>query len=175
MTTSEGNLEFGFRPWVRSTCRKAMTWGIGAVIVLGAITWWLGAPGSAPLGRAFGVLAFYAALFWLTLLKVWWTAGKAAVILDTESLGYQPLHTFRLKTISFETVQFCAPREGTQSLRLIHEYRPGQGREFYLNLAVINGRNEFLDALGLRLSASGLVAFPGKTNTWTRPGWAAED
>lgn len=175
MTTPAARLEYGFRPWVRTTCRKAMIWGIGVLAVLAAITWWLEAPGPAPLGRAFGVLAFYAALFWLTLLKVWWTAGKAAVILDSEQLGYQPLHTFRLKTIRFETVQFCAPREGTQSLRLIHEYRPGEGREFYLNLAVVAGRNEFLDALGERLSDSGLVAFPGKTHTWTRPGWASEE
>lgn len=175
MDPSESSLKFGFRPWVRSTCRKAMIWGIGAVVALGAVTWWFKSPGSAPLGRAFGVLSFYASLFWLTLLKVWWTAGKAAVVLDSERLGYQPLHTFRIKTIPFDKVQFCAPREGTQSLRLIHEYRPGEGREFYLNLAVVNGRNEFLDALGQRLSAAGLVAFPGKMNTWIRPGWAAED
>ena len=121
------------------------------------------------------MLAFYATLFLLTLLKVWWTAGKAAVTLDSEKLGYQPLHTFRVKSIPFEKVQFCAPREGTQSLRLIHEHRPGRAREFYLNLAVVDGRNEFLDALTERLAAAGLVAFPGKIHTWTRPGWAIEE
>ena len=175
MGALESRVEFAFRPWVRNTCRKAMTWGIGVVVLLGATTWWLKSPGSAPLGRAFGVLAFYAGLFWLTLLKVWWTAGKASVVLDSSHLGYQPLHTFRLKTIPFEKVQFCAPREGTQSLRLVYEYRSGEGREFYLNLAVIDGRNEFLDELGERLSRAGLVAFPGRNNTWTRPGWASEE
>lgn len=175
MSDLEIRLEFGFRPWVRSTCRKAMIWGVGLVVLLAGVTWWLKAPGPAPEGRAFGVLAFYAALFWLTLLKVWWTAGKAAVVLDSEQLGYQPLHTFRLKGIPFEKIQFCAPREGTQSLRLIHEHRPGKAREFYLNLAVIDGRNEFLDALEQRLAAAGLVAFPGKIHTWTRPGWALEE
>lgn len=168
-------LEYGFRPWVRSTCRKAMVWGVGIVTLLGLVTWWLKAPGSAPLGRAFGVLALYSALFWLTLLKVWWTAGGPAVILDSIRLGYQPLHTFRLKTIAFDKVQHCAPRAGTQSLRLVHEARPGKAREFFLNLAVIDGRNEFLDALGERLSEAGLVAFPGQRNTWTRPGWDEAD
>ena len=151
-----------------------MIWGIGVVAILGLVAWWFKTPGSAPLGRAFGVLAFYAVLFWLTLLKVWWTAGHSAVVLDDEKLGYQPLHTFRLKTIALVKVQFCAPREGTQSLRLVHEYKTGRARDFFLNLAVIDGRNEFLDALGDRLSRAGLVAFPGKKHTWTRPGWASE-
>jgi len=175
MDDLNNRLEYGFRPWVRNSCRKAMIWGIGAVVLLGTVTWWLRVPGSAPLGRAVGVLAFYAVLFWLTLVKVWWTAGKAAVVLDDVEVGYQPLHTFRLKTIAFDRVQYCAPREGTQSLRIVHEVRPGEGREFYLNLGVIDGRNEFLDALGERLSAAGLVAFPGKKHTWTRSGWESID
>ena len=175
MGDSGDTLEYGFRPWVRNTCRKAMVWGVGLVTLLGVVTWWLKTPGSAPLGRAFGVLALYAALFWLTLLKVWWTAGGPAVILDSIRLGYQPLHTFRLKTIAFDKVQHCAPRAGTQSLRLVHETAPGKAREFFLNLAVIDGRNEFLDALGERLSDAGLVAFPGKRNTWIRPGWDEAD
>ena len=175
MINAERRLKFAFRPWVRSTCRRAMVWGIGVLVLLAAVTWWFKAPGSAPLGRAFGVLAFYASLFWLSLLKVWWTAGSPAVILDEDQLGYQPLHTFSLKTIPFDRVQFCAPREGTQSLRLIYEYKPGEGRDFFLNLGVVVGRNEFLDALGDRLSAAGLVAFPGRKHTWARPGWAIDE
>ena len=70
---------FAFRPWVRRSCRKAMLWGVGVVAVLGGVAWYFKTPGSAPLGRAFGVLLFYGVLFWLTLLKIWWTAGKPAV------------------------------------------------------------------------------------------------
>lgn len=164
-------VEFSFRPWVRSTCRKAMVWGVGVVMVLGLVTWWLRAPGSAPAGRAFGVLAFYGVLFWLTLLKIWWTAGKSAVVVERDWLGYQPLHTFSLKKIAYDKTFFCGPRQATESLRLIHERKPNRAQEFFLNLAVLDGRHEFLDLLGERLQSSGLEAVAGERNTWRRPGF----
>ena len=61
-----------------------MIWGVGVVALLGLVAWLFRTPGSAPLGRAFGVLAGYGLLFWLTLLKVWWTAGLPAVEVDGE-------------------------------------------------------------------------------------------
>lgn len=164
-------LEFPFRPWVRNTCRKAMVWGLGIVALLGVVTWWLRAPGTAPTGRAFGVLVFYGVIFWLTLLKIWWTAGKAAVVVEEGGLGYRPLHTFAVKKIPFEKTFFCGPRQATESLRMIHERRPGRAQEFFLNLAVIDGRHEFLDALGERLERVGLEPVPGEKHTWRRPGF----
>jgi hypothetical protein len=163
--------EYAFRPWVRSTCRKAMVWGIGVVSLLGLATWWLWTPGTAPAGRAFGVLVFYGVLFWLTLLKIWWTAGRPAVVVEAEWLGYQPLHTFSLRKIAFDRTYFCGPRGATESLRLIHERRPDRAHEFFLNLAVIDGRHEFLDLLGERLESAGLRAVPGEKHTWRRPGF----
>ena len=59
-----------------------MLWGVGVVAIVGGVAWFFKTPGSAPLGRAFGVLLFYGVLFWLTLLKIWWTAGKAAVVVE---------------------------------------------------------------------------------------------
>ena len=164
-------VEFPFRPWVRNTCRKAMIWGVGVVALLGLVTWWLKSPDTAPAGRAFGVLVFYGTLFWLTLLKIWWTAGKAAVVLEEDWLGYQPLHTFTLKRIPFDKIFFCGPRQETESLRIIHLRRPGRAQEFFLNLAVIDGRHQFLDLLGARLEAAGLEPEEGVRHTWRRPGF----
>lgn len=163
---------YEFRPWIRRACRKAMIWGVGVVVVLGAVAWLFRTPSSAPLGRAFGVLLAYSLLFWVSLAKIWWTAGEPAVLMDEEALHYQPLHGFRRRSIAFETVVACAPRPGTQSLRFVHEWRPGAAREFFLNLGVVGGRNEFLDRLGERLGAVGVNEVPGARHTWQRPGWS---
>ena len=149
-----------------------MVWGVGVLALLGLVTWWLREPGSAPMGRAFGALIFYGVLFWLTLFKIWWTAGKAAVVVEQDWLGYQPLHIFSLKRIPFAKTFFCGPREGTDSLRLVHERKPNRAQEFFLNLAVVDGRHEFLDVLGKRLEDAGLEPVVGERHTWQRPGWS---
>ncbi len=164
---------YPFRPWVRSTCRKALLWGLGVVALLGGITWVLRQPGSVPAARAFGVLMLYGSLFWVTLAKVWWTAGKSAVTIDKDALAYQPLHTFRPKRIRLDRVLSMAPRPGTQALRLVHLDKRDTEREFFLNLGVIEGRNEFLDALGGALEEHGLAPTPGQRNSWRRNDWLA--
>jgi hypothetical protein len=151
-----------------------MVWGVGVVAVLGAVTWLFRTPGTAPLGRAFGVLAMYGLLFMLTLLKIWWTAGGPAVVLDREQLSYQPLHTFRLRPIAFRQVLWCGPRQGTESLRFVIEWKPGRARELFLNLGVIDGRHELLDRLGERLVDAGLDPVEGEKNTWRRSDWVLE-
>lgn len=168
------SIAFEFRPWIRRACRKAMLWGVGVVVLLGLVAWMLRTPGSAPHGRAFGVLLVYALLFWISLAKIWWTAGKPAVVMDDEALHYQPLHGFRRRSIALDKVAACAPRPGTQSLRFIQEWRPGEGREFFLNLGVVEGRNEFLDCLGERLERVGLTAVQGARHSWKRPEWEGE-
>ena len=166
MTTSHG-----FHPWVRRTCRKALFWGLGVVAILGGITYVLGQPDGAPAARAFGVLMLYGALFWISLAKIWWTAGGAAVTLDAEALAYQPLHTFRPRRIALATVLGCEPRPGTQGLRLVHRGKKGEEREFFLNLAVIKGRHGFLETLGRLLCECGLQPVPGRSDAWRRPEW----
>ena len=88
-----------------------------------------------------------------------------------EWLGYRPLHTFTLKKIPYDKTYFCGPRQATQSLRLIHERKPERAQEFFLNLAVIDGRHEFLDLLGERLQRAGLEPEAGARHTWRRPGF----
>ena len=166
---------FAFRPWVRRSCRKAMLWGVGVVALLGGVAWLFKTPGSAPLGRAFGVLLFYGILFWLTLLKIWWTAGKPAVVVGRNFLSYQPLHLFRMRRIAYARMLSCAPRKTTESLRIVHEKKTDQGREFFLNLAVIDGRHAFLDLLGERLENAGLQPIAGEADSWSRPGWQEPD
>ena len=162
---------YPFRPWVRFTCRRAMIWGVGVVALLGLVAWLFRTPGSAPLGRAFGVLAGYGLLFWLTLLKVWWTAGLPAVEADERGLAYQPLHTFRPRRLSWDRVLACAPRTGTQSLRLVVTKPRGGARELFLNLAVIRGQHRLLDQLDELLAGNGLLAIPGREHAWRRPEW----
>jgi hypothetical protein len=165
------NQSYSFRPWVRNTCRKALLWGLGIVAILGGITYVLKQPGSVAAGRAFGILMLYGSLFWVTLAKVWWTAGGAAVSLGDGFLAYQPLHTFSPRRIPLDAILLCAPRPDTEALRLVHHGKAGKMREFFLNLAVIRGRNEFLDQLGTELEARGLSAVEGQRNTWSHPEW----
>ncbi len=161
--------EYAFRPWVRSTCVKAMIWGIGAVALFGVVAWWMRQPGSAPMSRAFGVLVFYSVLFLASLAKIWWTAGRPAVVLDEHGLAYQPLHLFRPKRIPWDSVLAAAPKERTRSYRLAFEKSPGRGREFFLNLAVVAESHALVANLGQYVEAAGLEA-EGE-NAWRRPGW----
>ena len=152
-----------------------MIWGVGVVALLGIVAWLLRTPGSAPLGRAFGVLAGYGLLFWLTLLKVWWTAGLSAVEVDDAGLAYQPLHTFRPRRIPWDRVLASGRRAGTHSLRLVVRKPRGGARELFLNLAVIRGQHRLLDELDEQLGAHGLLAIPGQEHAWRRPEWVESE
>jgi hypothetical protein len=149
-----------------------MAWGVGVLALLGGVSWLLRAPGGAPGARAFGVLALYGLLFWLTLAKVWWTAGTPAVRLAPERLEYQPLHTFKPRGLELATVLGCAPREGTHALRFVYRGERGEERELYLNLAVVDGRHDLLERLGQALERQGLVPVPGR-QAWRRTDWDA--
>ncbi len=169
---AEDRREFPFRPWVGSSCRRAMVWGVGVVVALGIVAWLFRQPGSAPLSRAFGVLVFYGSLFWLTLVKIWWTATRTpAVELDNEALAYQPLHTFRPRRLAWSDVLALEPRKGTSSLRFVFQKSSGRAREFFLNLAVVDRGGEFFQSLERRLEGAGLVPDPEVKRGWKRPGW----
>jgi hypothetical protein len=163
-------VSFPFRPWVRGTSKRAMIWGVGAVLAIGVVVWVLRAGEREAWGRAFGVLLAYSLLFWVSLFKIWWTAGLPAVALDDESFSYQPLHTFKPRRVPFDRVLACNPRPGTEALRFVVE-KNGTAREFFLNLAVVKGQHQFLDLLGERLEAAGLERLPGRDSAWLRPGW----
>jgi hypothetical protein len=152
----EPPLAFPFRPWVRSTCSNAMFWGMGVILALGAIAWWLRDPSEGFFGKAFTVLLGYTVLFWASLLKIWWTAGKPAIVLDADSLAYQPLQYFAPRRLRFERVIECGPRPGTESYRFVVEDDRGRERELFLNLAVITDKHRLLDTLATRLEAEGL-------------------
>ena len=147
-----------------------MVWGVGAVLALGAVVWWLREGERGAWGRAFLVLLGYGLLFWATLLKIWWTAGRSAVEIGEEALAFQPLHTFKPRRIPYKDVLACAPRPGTEALRLVVA-RGDRARELFLNLAVVRGQHRFIELLGERLEASGLQPVPGRERTWRRPGW----
>ena len=170
LTHSPMTEAFPFRPWVRSTSRRALLWGIAVVVAIGGIVWWLEGGERERWARAFGVLLAYSLLFWVTLIKIWWTATRPAVLLDDEAFAFQPLHTFRPRRIPFATVLACNPRPGTEALRFVIEKR-GTARELFLNLAVVKGQHRFLELLGERLEAAGLQKVPGKENSWRRPEW----
>jgi hypothetical protein len=163
-------VSFPFRPWVRSTSRRALLWGIAVVLAIGGAVLLLGAGEREAWGRAFGVLLAYSLLFWASLVKIWWTAGRPAVALDEEGLAYQPLYTFRPRRVPFARVLACNPRAGTEALRFVVERR-GVARELFLNLAVVKGQHRFLELLGERLEAAGLARVPGRENAWRRPEW----
>jgi hypothetical protein len=151
-----------------------MIWGMGAVFALSAIAWSLRSPDEGPMGRAVTVLALYGALFLGSLLKIWWTAGRPAVVLTPSSLAYQQLHRFKPRHIPIAGILACAPRPGTQSLQLVVEEARG-AREVFLNLAVVGDSHRFLELLAARLSSCGLEPRPADSpwcaSAWRRPGY----
>jgi uncharacterized membrane protein YedE/YeeE len=161
---------FPFRPWVRSTCRRAMLWGMGLVVALGAFARLLPSDERGAWGRGFGVLLAYSVLFVGSLAKIWWTAGRPAVEVDAEGFSYQPLHTFRPRRIPFARVLAVNPRPGTEALRFVVEER-GEARELFLNLAVVKGQHRFVELLGEGLVAAALVPVPGRERSWRRIEW----
>ena len=156
---------FAFRPWVRSTCRRAMVWGLVALLGLVGVAWMFRSPDDGAFGWAFGVLAGYGLLFWASLLKIWWTAGNPAVVVGKEALAYQPLHTFRPKQIPFKRILAMGPRPGTESLRFVIEGLR-RDRELFLNLAVVRGHHRLLETLEERLQEDGMVR---SAEGWERP------
>jgi hypothetical protein len=143
---------------------------VAVVIVIGAFFFFLRSGDRESWGRAFGVLLAYSLLFWVTLIKIWWTAGRPAVLLDEDSFSYQPLHTFRPRRVPFARVLACNPRPGTEALRFVVE-KNDVARELFLNLAVVKGQHRFLDLLGERLVAAGLAPVAGRPHAWRRPDW----
>jgi hypothetical protein len=61
---------FPFRPWVRSTSRRALLWGVAVVLVMGALVLTFKGGERESWARAFGVLLAYSLLFWVTLSKI---------------------------------------------------------------------------------------------------------
>jgi len=149
-----------------------MFWGVGVLAILGGVTWLLRQPESRPIGRAFGVLLLYSLLFLGTLLKIWWTASRApAVLLGNETLSYQLLHRFRPKSFPIEEIVSCGMRAGTESLRFVLLKPSGRVLEFFLNLGVVDGRNEFIHLLGRRLESRGLERTTERPTRWIKPGY----
>ncbi len=118
--------------------------------------------------RAVQVLAGYGLLFLASLAKIWWTAGKPAAVVETDALLWQPLHRFRPLRARFADLVAVGPRPGTEALRLVEGSEP---RERFLNLGLIDGRNEFLELVGERLRAAGLEPLPGVRHGFRRPGF----
>ncbi len=154
-------MSFPFRPWVRRACVKAALGGLVVVAVVAAAGAWLAEPEDFAWRRAVEVLAAYGALFLISLAKIWWTARRPAVVLDAEALTWQPLHGFRPRAASFSSVLAIGQRTGTESLRLVVAEPGGRARELFLNLGLVDGRNELLAGLAARLRGAGLEPAPG--------------
>ena len=158
---------FAFRPWVRSTCVKAMVWGVGVLALLAAVAWMLRDPDEGVFGKAFSVLLAYTVLFWASLLKIWWSAGRPAIEIDAEGLAYRPLQYFSPRRVRFDRMLACGPRPGTESFRIVVDGARRE-RELFLNLAVVKDKHLLLELLGERLEQAGLER---RGPEWVRPGW----
>lgn len=171
--TGSPPLAFPFRPWVRRSCVKAAVGGLLVVAGVAAIAVWVAPRGDIAWHRAVEVLAGYGLLFVGSLAKIWWTARRPAVLLDGEALRWQPLHLFSFREARFEDLLAVGQRSGTESLRLVVG-GGGEGapaRELFLNLGLIDGRNEMLSSLGVELRRSGLEPLDAP-NAYRRPGFA---
>jgi hypothetical protein len=132
---------------------------------------WVAPRGDIAWHRAVEVLAAYGLLFVGSLAKIWWTARRPAVVLDGEALRWQPLHLFSLREARFADLLQVGQRSGTESLRLVVSGGDGaQARELFLNLGLIDGRNEMLASLGAELRRHGLEPLAAP-NAYRRPGF----
>lgn len=156
---------------MRRTARRALLWGGGALGVAGVAAWMLRGPETATVARALQILAGYALLFLATLAKILWTARGPAAIVAEEALLFQPLHRFRPRRLPWSAILACAPRAGTESLRLVVTRR-GAVRELFLNLGLVERRHDFLAALEAALRRAGLEPVPGERSALRRPGFA---
>ncbi len=143
---------------------------MGLLAVLAVAIWWLRAPQGWAWDRAFTSLLGYSTLIWVSLVKIWWTAGKPSARVDCEAIYYQPLHLFKPKRVAYSQILAVSPKVQTHSLRLLEE-RNGVAREHSINLGVVQGRRRFLKILGKKLVEEGLQPIPGKLHSWARPGW----
>lgn len=170
--TATPAIAFPFRPWVRRSCAKAALGGLLVVGGVAAIAAWVAPQGDIAWHRAVEVLGGYGLLFVGSLAKIWWTARRPAVVLDGKALSWQPLHLFSLREARFDDLLAIGQRAGTESLRLVVAGR-GDGtpaRELFLNLGLIDGRNEMLASLGAELRRHGLEPLPAP-NAYRRPGF----
>lgn len=161
---------FAFRPWVRAACRRAGVWTAVAAVLLVSVVVWQGGVAGAPLARALGVLAFYAALFGLSLAKIWWTAGRPAAGWDQDALWFQTLHRFKPTRIPWSSILAGGIKPGTRAYRLA-VLRGDGARERFLNLAVILNHHGFVDGLEHNLLGLGLVR---SGDGVARPDWDLE-
>ena len=171
--TAAPAIAFRFRPWVRRSCVKSALGGFLVVAGVAAIAAWVAPRGDIAWHRAVEVLAGYGLLFLGSLGKIWWTAGKPAVALDAEALRWQPLHLLASREARFADVLAVGQRSGTESLRLVVAGRgeAAPARELFLNLGLIDGRNEMLSSLGEALRRHGLEPLPSP-HAYRRPGFA---
>jgi hypothetical protein len=164
-------IAFPFRPWVRRSCLKAALGGLLVVAGVASIAAWIAPRGDVAWHRAVEVLAGYGLLFVASLAKIWWTARRPAAVLDGEALRWQPLHLFSLREARFADLLLVGQRPGTESLRLVVGGGEGaQARELFLNLGLIDGRNEMLASLGAELRRHGLEPLAAP-NAYRRPGF----
>lgn len=161
---------FAFRPWVRRACRRAGVWTAVAVLLLMAVIGWQGGVSGAPLARALGVLALYGALFMASLLKIWWTAGRAAAGWDQEGLWFQALHRFWPTRIAWDSILAGGTKTDTSAYRLVVT-NGDSARERFLNLAVIRNHHDFVEGLERVLVERGFVA---GSRGLSRPDWDQE-
>jgi hypothetical protein len=163
---------FPFRPWVRRACVKAALGGVLVVALVASLAAWVAPEGDFAWRRAVQVLAGYGVLFLASLAKIWWTARRPAVVLGRDALRWQPLHRFRPRQAPYANLLAVGQRAGTESLRLVvTDSRGGAARELFLNLGLVDGRNEMLAGLGERLRGCGLEPL-ASPHAYRRPGFA---
>lgn len=144
--------QFEFRPWVRRA-------GLSIVLVSAAVSaailltlvlvpssryGWIGEP----------FVWVYVGTLWAGGLKVWLGTQRPVGELGPTTMTLRPLHQFRARVVSWDTV--CGTEQMIGGDRLIVYFDTPRGMRFVaLNLNLVKGRREFLSMLDARLRAMG--------------------
>ncbi len=145
---------FRFRPWVRRAGASiiAVSAVITVAIAIALAGWpparygWIGEP----------FVWAYVGTLWSGGLKVWLGTRRAIAEMDDCGLILRPLHQFRARAISWQSMR------GTEQMiggdRMIVYYDTPRGMRFVaLNLNLVKGRREFLTTVDARLRDMGFA------------------
>lgn len=154
LTPDATSLRFHFRPWVRKAglsivlTAAAVSMAVGAALLFSPSSryGWIGEP----------FVWAYIGTLWAGGMKVWLGTRRPVAEIATETLTLRPLHQFRTRVVTWESLR------GTEQMiggdRMIVYFETLRGMRFVaLNLNLIKGRRDFVNIVDEKLRAMGFV------------------
>jgi hypothetical protein len=154
LTPDATSLRFHFRPWVRKAGLSIVLTAAAVSMAIGAALLFFPSSRYGWIGEPF-VWAYIGTL-WAGGMKVWLGTRRPVAEIATETLTLRPLHQFRARVVTWESLR------GTEQMiggdRMIVYFETSRGMRFVaLNLNLIKGRRDFVNIVDEKLRAMGFV------------------